>query len=451
MYNNSVLIVDDEESILKILGIVLENEGYKVYTTTSPYKALEYLEEYIIDILLTDYKMPYMDGLTLMRKSLEIDSDLQVIIITAYGDVETAVEAMKSGAFNYLEKNFTNEELLLIIKQAKEKRNLIEKNKSINKVNVKNNNLCNIVTESPKMKKTISLINRVAQSKATVLLSGESGVGKDVMAKLVHKKSDRNKKEMVVVNCGAIPENLVESELFGHEKGAFTGAINKKIGKFQQADGSTIFLDEIGDLPFSMQVKLLRVLQEGEVIPVGGLEKTKIDVRVIAATNKNLEEEVRKGNFREDLFYRLNVIDILIPPLRERIEDIGPLAMLFLNKYSTEYDKSLEVIDLGVLDILYNYDWPGNVRELDNVIEHSVVIANEKEKVLKLEYLPKHFRNVETKDYEVLKDGLTLKEYEKIIIKNTLLKNNGNKTKTARDLGFRRQTLYNKLKEYKFI
>ncbi len=448
MEEYTILLIDDEKSIRDTLKIVLESAGYKVFTAKDGFEGLEYVEKNLVDILITDLKMPEMNGLEVMEKALKIDPSIEVIFISAYADVESAVKAMKMGAFDYVQKSFSNDELLLIVEKAIERRNLLNENAMLKRQLEGEYDWGGVIGKSSKMQRIFSMIDRIANSKATVLITGETGVGKDVIARLIHKRSLRRDKKYVVVNCGAIPENLIESELFGHEKGAFTGAINTKIGKFEQADGGTIFLDEIGELPLSMQVKLLRVLQEEEIERVGSLDNIKVDIRVIAATNRDILAEVKKGNFRADLYYRLNVINLEIPPLRERREDIPILALKFLDEFSQEYKKNLKLIDIGTLDILMKYNWPGNVRELKNVMERAVVVSDEKDEVLRKEYLPMEIYDSIPSKYCFLDDGMTLKEYEKLIIINTLKKNNGNKTKSARELGCRRQTLYNKIKEY---
>jgi len=306
----------------------------------------------------------------------------------------------------------------------------------------------NMVFNSDNMKEIVSMIDRIAQSNATVLLLGESGVGKEVIAKMIHNLSARKDKRFVVINCAAIPENLIESELFGHEKGSFTGANYKKIGKFEQAEGGTIFLDELAELSLEMQVKFLRVLQERQLERVGSSNSINVDVRVIAATNKDLAKELENGSFREDLYYRVNVVKINIPPLRERKEDIIPMASAFLHEFSRDYNKKLSIIDIEAMHILLNHPWKGNVRELKNVMERSVVIANKDEEMLSVNHLP-----IEISDNNYFrqfreKTEITLKEYEKLIIIYTLDKVNGNKTKAAKILDIERQTLYNKIKEY---
>jgi len=321
-------------------------------------------------------------------------------------------------------------------------------NENIMNYNIDYNENEGVVYSSEKMRNIVSMIDNISKTDATVLLMGETGVGKEVIAKLIHKKSHRKDKRFVVINCAAIPENLIESELFGHEKGAFTGASYRKIGKFEQGQGGTIFLDEIGELPLKMQVKFLRVLQERQFERIGSLDSIDLDVRVIAATNKDLLEELKKGNFREDLYYRVNVIKIEIPPLRERKEDIIALSNVFINEFSTYYDKNLKKIDLEAMHILLHYPWKGNVRELKNVIERSVILAKKNDEFLTIDHLPTEIKMNSSFPELSRKTEISLKEYEKLLIIYTLLNVEGNKSKAADILGIRRQTLYNKMKEY---
>jgi len=321
-------------------------------------------------------------------------------------------------------------------------------NENLSKFNIDYNDDEGVVFCSDKMKSIVSLIDNISKTDATVLVTGETGVGKEVMAKLIHKKSHRKSKRFVVINCAAIPENLIESELFGHEKGAFTGASYRKIGKFEQGQGGTVFLDEIGELPLKMQVKFLRVLQERQFERIGSLESIKLDVRVIVATNKDLFEESKKGNFREDLYYRVNVIKIEIPPLRERKEDIIALSNVFLKEFSSYYNKSLKKIDLETMHILLNHPWKGNVRELKNVIERSVILAKKNEEILTIDHLPMEIKVENSFPDLRRRTEISLKEYEKLLIIYTLLDVEGNKSKAADILGIRRPTLYNKMKEY---
>lgn len=446
MESLKILLVDDEKSIRETLSIVLKDAGYKIFTADSGQEAIEIIKENYIDIMITDLKMPCMDGLELMNKTMEIDSTIEVIFISAYSDIKCAIKAVKMGAFDYIEKSFSSDELLLTIEKAAERRKLLEENTILRKqLNCDARNV-GIVGKSKKIQAILSMSRRIANSKATVLITGESGVGKELFAKLIHKESPRRDKNFVVINCGAIPENLIESELFGHEKGSFTGAVYEKIGKFEKANGGTIFLDEVGELPLSLQVRFLRVLQEKKIERIGSLNSLDVDVRIIAATNRDLYEEVKTGNFRDDLYYRLNVVNIQIPSLRERKEDIPLLCDKFVDDFSKEYGKSIEIIDMEAIYALMKYPWKGNIRELKNAIEHAVVVANKNEKILMKKHLPRELYNSSSE--ESSEKILKLRDLEKIMIINTLKKNNGNKTKTAETLGIKRQTLYNKIKEY---
>ncbi len=321
-------------------------------------------------------------------------------------------------------------------------------NENLVNYNIDYNEAEGMVYSSEKMKAIISLVDEISKTDATVLITGETGVGKEVLAKLIHRKSPRRDKRFVVINCAAIPEHLIESELFGHEKGAFTGASYRRIGKFEQGQGGTVFLDEIGELPLSMQMKFLRVLQERQFERIGSSDTLDLDVRFVVATNKDLLEETQKGNFREDLYYRINVIKIEIPPLRERKEDIIALSNVFLREFSTYYDKSLKKLDLEAMHILLNYHWKGNIRELKNVMERSVILARKNEELLSIDHLPVEIKTEKSFPELRRKTEITLKEYEKLLILYTLHNTEGNKSKAAEILGIRRQTLYNKMKEY---
>ncbi len=450
MTNNefTILLVDDEKSIRETLKMLLTDNGYKVVLATDGFEALDVLKNQFIDILITDLRMSKMDGIELMERALKTDPYLGVIFISAYADIKCAVSAIKLGAFDYMQKSFTNDEFLITVENAVKRKKLLEENRHLKRKLENNYGFGQVIGKSDKMQLIFSMIDRIAQSKATVLLSGESGVGKEVFAKLIHERSKRKDKNFVVINCGAIPENLIESELFGHEKGAFTGANQTKIGKFEQADQGTVFLDEVGELPLSMQVKFLRILQEKEFQRVGSLESIKTDIRIIAATNKNLMQEVKNGNFREDIYYRLNVINFEIPPLRKRKEDIPLLAEHFLESFTTEYNKDLKIIEIEALSVLVNYPWLGNVRELKNAIERAVVVAEKNEEILTKNHIPKEILGEDNDIQYTANEKMTLKEFEKIFITNTLKQTNGNKTKTAEILGVKRQTLYNKIKEY---
>lgn len=445
--NINILIVDDEKSIRETLKIILNNLNYNVFTAKDGFEAIHIIKNNIIDIMVTDLRMPGMDGIELMQKALEIDTSIETIFISAYADIKAAVKVVKMGAFDYVEKSFSTDELIFTIEKAVKLRKLKEENRSLRRRVEGKYNYDGVIAKSEAMQKIIDMVNRVANSKANILLTGESGVGKDVIANYIHKKSNRANNSFIEINCGAIPENLIESELFGHEKGSFTGADHTNKGKFELADKGTIFLDEIGELPLHAQVKFLRVLQEKQIYRIGSERKINVDVRIIAATNKNLSEEVEKGNFREDLYYRLNVVNLYIPPLRDRRDDIPVLAETFLNEFSKEYNKNIKYFDVEAMNYLMDYEWKGNVRELRNVIERAVLVANDDE-ILHKDYLPKELTGLEQADENNVKREKTLAEYEKMIIENTLKRYDGNKTKTADVLGIKRQTLYNKLKDY---
>ena len=446
--NVNILIVDDEKSIRETLKIIFNNLNYKVFTAQDGFEAINIIKSNIIDIMVTDLRMPLMDGIELMQQALNIDSSIETIFISAYADIKAAVKVVKMGAFDYIEKSFSTDELIFTIEKAIELRKLKEENRSLRRRIEGKYNYDGVIAKSEAMQKIIDMVSRVANSKANILLTGESGVGKDVMANYIHKRSNRAENSFIVINCGAIPENLIESELFGHEKGSYTGADRMGKGKFELADKGTIFLDEIGELPLHAQVKFLRVLQEKQIYRIGSEKSISVDVRIIAATNKNLSEEVEKGNFREDLYYRLNVVNLEIPPLRDRKDDIPVLAEYFLMEFSKDYDKKIKYFEVEALNYLMDYEWKGNVRELKNVIERSVLVANDEEELLLKNHLPKEITGLDLNDDINDNKEKTLADYEKMIIENTLKRYEGNKTKTAEVLGIKRQTLYNKLKDY---
>lgn len=376
MKRATILVVDDELSMREFLQIMLEKEGYEVLTAAGGEEALKIMGEVSYDLMLCDMKMPRVSGMDVLKKSQERYPHVPVIIITAYSTSESAMEALKTGAYDYIQKPFQVEEIKLIIQNALEKKQLITENIKLKEDLYRKYRLDNIIGGSEVMLKVFELIHKVATSKANVLISGESGTGKELVARAIHFNGPRRDKPFVTVNCGAIPENLLESELFGHKKGAFTGAVANKRGLFEMAHGGTIFLDEIGELNKNLQVKILRVIQDKTFTPVGGTEEIEVDVRVISATNRELEEEVKAGNFREDLYWRLNVIQIKIPPLRDRVEDIPRLAMYFLEKYAKEQNKNITKFSAGAMALLENYNYPGNVRELENIVERAVALES---------------------------------------------------------------------------
>ncbi len=431
----TVLIVEDERAQRETLAGFLKKAGYKVIEAKTGEEAIIHLSS--ADVALVDLKLPDIDGLTVLKEIKSRDPDIEVIIVTAYGTIKTAVEAMKIGAFDYLTKPIDLDELIVVMKRALEKREMEIEVRYLKEEMEKFRPEPLIIAESTAMKEVLSLVYRVAPSNASVLITGESGTGKELIARTLHLASPRKSKRFVAVSCAAIPETLLESELFGFEKGAFTGAERAKPGKFELADGGTIFLDEIGDLPLSLQVKLLRVLQEKEVERLGSTTSRKVDVRVIAATNQDLRKKVEEGTFREDLFYRINTITIHIPPLRDRKEDILPLAEYFLKKYSKELGKKIEGFTKEARKALLSYSWPGNVRELQNVIERAVVLTRRNAisgEELLLENVPRPFP--------------TLEELEKEHIKKALSITNGNISKAAELLGIHRNTLREKIRKY---
>jgi len=373
----NILIVDDEKNYPMIIGELLQEEGYASSTASSGMEALDILNNDLIDLVLTDVKMPGMNGIQLLEKIKEINPDIPVIIMTAYGSVEKAVEAMHKGAYTFILKPFENQALIAHIAKAISVYRIVQENNFLRDAISSRYSFDNIIGKSKPMQEIYEIIKKVAPSNASFLIEGESGTGKELVAKSIHYNSPRKNKSLVAVNCSAFAETLLESELFGHEKGAFTGAGTMKKGRFEIADQGTLFLDEIGEMPISLQIKLLRVLQEKTIERVGGTLSIPVDFRLIAATNKNLEDEIKKGNFREDLYYRLNVVKTVIPPLRERPEDIPLLVNHFIDKYTNEQTSTSTVsgIKPEAVKILCDYQWKGNVRELENTIERCVILA----------------------------------------------------------------------------
>ncbi len=379
MVKEKILVADDEQSMREFLDIMLKKEGYKVSLASNGEEVAKLIENDLFDLVLLDIRMPKLDGISALKKIKAGTPETIVIMITAYASADTAIKAMKEGAYDYITKPFKVDEIKLIIKNALEKKVLQKENVLLKQAVRDRFHFGNIIGQSPKMVVLYDLLEKVSPTKTNILIAGESGTGKELVAKAIHYNSPRKEKPFVTLNCGAIPEPLIESELFGHMKGAFTDAIATKKGLFEVADEGTIFLDEISELPLLMQVKLLRVLQDKEFKRVGGTEDIRVDVRIIAATNKELEEAVKEKRFREDLFYRLNVIQIRLPPLRDRKEDIQILANHFLKKYSQELNKNILKISPEVLQILLNYEYPGNVRELQNIIERAVALESSEE------------------------------------------------------------------------
>jgi len=442
-----LLIVDDEEHIRNGLKTALSLDGYNVEVAADGEEALKKLDEEDIDLLITDLKMPRVTGEELMKETLRKYPHIPVIVLTGHGTIENAVEAMRQGAYDFITKPLNIDKLSLIVKRALENSSLKIQNRELLKQLKQKYSFESIIGKSSAMKKVFETIELVAPSRANVLIYGESGTGKEIIADAIHHNSPRRDKPYIKVHCAAIPETLLESELFGHEKGAFTGAIARKRGRFELANQGTIFLDEIGELSLQMQVKLLRVIQEREFVRVGGEESIKVDVRIISATNKDLREAVKNGTFREDLYYRLNVVSIFVPPLRERKDDIPLLVHKFIEEFSKENNKQIDGITNGALQALIAYNWPGNVRELRNVIESIVVLT--KNKIITEDDIPPYILHREEEEsYLKIPVGTSLQEAEKKLIEFTLENTGGNKTKASEILKIGRKTLHRKIAEY---
>ncbi len=435
-----ILIVDDEQIVRDSLKHWFEEDGYKVDVSEDAFDVLRDFKPDKWDILLVDIKMPKMSGLELLEKVKEIDPESVVIIITAYASVPTAVQALKNGAYDYVTKPIDPDELSHLVKKAIKQKNLSRENIALKASIDEMLNLEDLVGESPEMKKVFDLIQMVAKQDTTVMIRGESGTGKELIARAIHINSPRKYYPIIPVNCGAFPESLLESELFGHEKGAFTGAQYRRKGKIEMADGGTLFLDEVGSISPKMQVELLRVIESKQFNRVGGNDLIKVNFRLISATNESLEKLVEAGNFREDLYYRLNVFTIYVPPLRERRSDIPILANFFVNKFSRVMNKSIRKISNEAMDILLKYDWPGNVRELENAIERAMVIGKPPEIVP--EDLPFQIDKGNNNSNDSISD------MEKSHIRKVLSKYNWNITQTAAALKIDRVTLYNKINKY---
>ena len=447
-----ILVVDDEPGMREFLEIMLSKEGYNVSVASNGEEAIQMLGKDEYDLAIVDIQMPGINGIEVLKSTREDYPETTVIMITAFASHESAIDAMKLGAYDYITKPFKIDEIKLVISKSLDKKNLEEENTRLKKELETKYGFENIIGSSNVIKQIFALIKRVAELKVNVLITGESGTGKELVARAIHYSGNRSQGPFIPVNCGAIPETLIESEFFGHAKGAFTGANKDKKGLFEEASGGTIFLDEIGDLPLHLQVKLLRVLEEKKVRPLGKTEPVEIDVRVISATNKTLEQQIAEGNFREDLFYRLNVIKIAIPSLRERKEDIPPLAMYFVNKYAQEMDKNIKGISNDALEELEKYHYPGNVRELENIIARCVAL--ESSEVVNKESLPKLATDSE---YIDLSDTINasdsidsvLGDVEKQIIENALKSSRGNKTEAAKILGITLRSLRYRLAKHR--
>ncbi len=444
----TVLLVDDDIGHRTMLKVNLMSEGYHIEEVTDGDEVLPFLDQHEVALILLDMKMARMDGLTTLSVLLQAGYSIPVIVLTAFSSVETAVEAMKKGAFDYISKPVDIEELKLVVNRALSFSSITEENKSLKKRLGEQFSYANIIGKSAAMQEMFSTLSMVAPTDATVLITGESGTGKELIANALHQNSPRHSAPFIKLNCAALHENLLESELFGHEAGAFTGAASRRKGRFELAHQGTLFLDEIGDMSLPTQAKILRVLQEGEFERLGGAETIKVDVRLLAATHKNLQEMIEHGSFRQDLYFRLSVVPVHLPALRERAVDIPELATHFLKRFSEKNRKDIKGIHPEALNLLMQYDWPGNIRELENTVERAVILCLGEH--ITPQDLPPHLLS---EDVRVMKkaqvdEGFTLRDMEREVIRTTLVKTGNNKSLTAKKLGVSRQTLLNKIKEY---
>ncbi len=441
-----ILVVDDERDICRALDFLLRAEGYNVVTALSGEDAIEKIMAEHFDVVLTDLKMEKVDGIGVLEKTKELSSDTAVIIMTAFASVESAVEAMKKGAADYIVKPFLNEEIRITVKRVLEQKRLIAENIALKQQLSQRMGCMDFVTDSEAMFQILGTLEKVIPTKSNILLLGESGTGKGLLAELIHCNSPRRDKPFISINCSAIPEGLLESELFGYKRGAFTGAVSDKAGLIVMADQGTLFLDEIGDMPLGLQAKILKVLETSEVTPLGDTRPRTVDIRLITATNQDLEEKIANKTFREDLYYRLNVIEIKIPPLRERKEDIPLLVNHFIKVYAEENKKTVKGVDGNAMRWLMQYSWPGNVRELRNVIERAVVLSQE-EFITERE-LPERIKKRSSEHAEVSTLKASIENYEKNLIQGIYISRAKNKEETAKVLGIDLATLYRKLKKY---
>jgi len=451
----TILIVDDEKNYLVVLEALLGAEGYEIVTANDGKAALATVREADLDLVITDMKMPWMSGMELLEECREIKPEVPVIIMTAFGTIEMAVEAMKKHAYDYIQKPFENEQLKLTVKKALENYRLVKENKLLTEALSDRYRYGNIIGKSKPVLKVFDLIDKVSQSKASVLITGSSGTGKELVAKAIHYQGPRKDRPFISINCGALTETLLESELFGHEKGAFTGAVAMKKGRFELADEGTLFLDEVGEMPPSLQVKLLRVLQEMEFERVGGTRTIEVDVRVLSASNRNIKEDVSNGAFREDLYYRLNVIHIDVPSLQERIDDIPLLVRHFIKKFQDNgIEKKIE-LSPEVWKAFYSYPWPGNVRELENVIERAMVLHSGE--TITIDVLPEQLTGSKT-EFDVERFippnvplQKALEEIEERLVRRALAQFNNVQAHAAKNLGITKSLIQHKMKKYKII
>jgi two-component system response regulator AtoC len=455
MSGNRVLVIDDEKNMRHMLQVMLKKAGYAAETASNGADGLEKMSKAEFEFILCDLRMPKMDGMTFLKAAHEKYPQKTFIMMSAFGNMDDALEAMKIGAYDYISKPFKTDEVLLTLKKAEEREGLKAENARLKEEKSHRYSFENIKARSEPMRHVFDLVKKVADHKTTVLITGESGTGKDLIAREIHSSGARATAPMVSINCGSIPENLLESELFGYKRGAFTDAVKDKPGRFEEANAGTMFLDEIGELPLPLQVKLLRVLQEEEITPLGGVGSKKIDVRVIAATSKDLRREIEEGRFREDLFYRINVMTIHLPPLRERTGDIPLLVGYFIDMFNKKLQKDLEALSSEAMPILTRYPWPGNIRELENVIERAVLLA--KGRFITPEDLPTHIRSHAPSDFvsssaRFPEDSLSIRKVstwlERDLIQKALERTGGNLTQAAKVLEISRPTLDAKIKEY---
>jgi DNA-binding NtrC family response regulator len=453
MASERILVVDDEDGMRRLLSRVLTREGYETSAVGSGAEALRLVASERFDLVVTDIKMPEMDGLQLLAELKEYEPSLPIIVITAYGTIENAVQALRSGAYDYIAKPFENDEIKLTVAKAFERERLLAENRYLHAELEGRYDFSGIVGGSLAMQQVYDMASSVAVSNANVMITGESGTGKELLARSIHYSSLRKEKPFVVLNCAAISEGVLESELFGHEKGAFSGALDTRKGRFERADQGTLFIDEVAEISMAAQVKLLRVIQEHEFERVGGNKTISVDVRIVAATNKKLEDLVKDGNFREDLYYRLNVVNINVPPLRSRREDVEPLSRFFLEKYTAETGKKITDLSPRALSCLLAHDWPGNVRELQNAIERAVVLS--KGSVLTPRDFPQGMQGDDQICLQIPEKGgsLTdiLEDLERQLIIQTLQREEGSQTRAAETLGIKRTTLRYKMEKYRMI
>ncbi|MEJ2545702.1 MAG: sigma-54 dependent transcriptional regulator [Calditrichaceae bacterium] len=454
MSDFNILLIDDEPNQITSIQSFLKRRDYKVYSANSGEEGLKILKDNAIDMIFTDFRMPDITGLDVVKAVKQFNPEIPVVVVTAFSDTKDAVQVMKEGAFDYLSKPIDLEELEILVNKAKEHTSLVSENKALREQLCEKYKFDSIISQSSEMEEVMNTAGRVAKSKATVLIRGESGTGKELIAKAIHYSSDRKEKPLVTINCAALSEHLLESELFGHEKGSFTGAIAQRIGRFEQANGGTLFIDEVGDMAPQTQVKLLRALQFGEFERVGGSETIKTDVRVITATNRNLDKMIQNGQFREDLYYRINVVTISLPPLRERKTDIAVLISHFINKYAEDNKKEVKGISKEAQDYLMRYHFPGNIRELENIIERAVVLA--REDVITTNDLPSVL--AASTENEIL-DPFNFSDpfpekvamFETVMIEKSLELKSGNQSQAAKHLGISERHLRSRMQALNIV